>query len=249
MKKVIIIDDESRPRRDLKTLIKEYCPHLEVIGEAEGVHSGEKLIRTAKPDAVFLDIAMQDGSGFDLLDRFEHFPFKVVFQTAFDEFAVKAFKYNAVDYLLKPVSIRDLKRAAAKISAQQDRNEMNLQLLSLLESTQKKTFKKIVLSGSEGMHFVEISQIIRLQSQANYTTFFLNSGEKITITKTIKTYEELLPKDAFFRPHQSHIVNMEYVAKILREDGGYAMMKDGGKVPISRHKKETFITRLQDGAF
>jgi two-component system, LytTR family, response regulator len=245
MEKVIIIDDEPNSREYLKNLIKEYCPDLKVVGEADGVKSGFSLINKLNPQAIFLDIEMQDGTGFDLLDRFDDYTFQVIFQTSFDEFAIKAFKYNAIDYLLKPVTINDLKIAANKITDDKNHKDANQQLLQLLELTKKKSFDRIVLTSNEGMHFVEISNIIRLQSEVNYTTFYLTSGERMIITKTIKTYEELLPKELFFRTHQSHIVNLKFIKSILREDGGYALMKDGSKIPISRRKKEQLISVLK----
>lgn len=248
MKKVAIIDDESLARENLKNLIREYCPNIEVIGEAEGVESGCQLIQNLQPDAVFLDVAMQDGTGFDLLDRFTEYSFQVIFQTAFDEFAVKAFKYSAVDYLLKPVGVGELVKAVNKISNKRNQAEIAQQLASLIHLNKKKTFEKIVLNSNEGMHFVEIADIVRLQSDVNYTTFYLDSGERITVTKTIKSFEELLPENHFFRPHQSFIVGLQYVKKVLREDGGYALMKDGAKIPISRRKKDRFIMALQDKA-
>lgn len=245
MKNVLIIDDESNSRENLRNLINEYCPELSVIGEADGVQTAFQLIQSLQPDAIFLDIAMQDGTGFDLLDLFERYPFQLIFQTAFDEFAVKAFKYNAIDYLLKPVEIRELVKAAHKIKVKETPAGLSEQISALVELSKKKTFDRIVLNSSEGMHFVELKSIIRLQSEANYTTFHLVSGERITVTKTIKNFEVLLPKHQFYRPHQSHIIHLKYVTKIIREDGGYALLTDGSKIPMSRSKKEAFIAALQ----
>lgn len=245
MNKVLIVDDERRSRENLSSLIKEYCPTLTIIGEADGVESGFHMIQELQPNAVFLDIAMLDGTGFDLLDRFDHYPFQVIFQTAFDEFAIKAFKYNAIDYLLKPIAIPELVKAANKISVESRAKEFSAQLSALVALSKKKTFDRIVLNSNEGMHFVELKNIIRLQSDANYTTFYLVSGERITVTKTIKTFQKLLPEQHFFRSHQSHILHLKYITKILREDGGYARLTDGTKIPISRSKKEAFIIALQ----
>lgn len=248
MKKVIIIDDETRPRADLKSLVQAHCPELEFVGEADGVDTGEQLIRTVQPDAIFLDIEMRDGSGFDLLDRFDEYPFQVIFQTAFDEFAIKAFKYNAIDYLLKPISISELKKAAQKIRSTQDSSKLAQQLSNLLQQKQNKTPARIVLSTTEGLHFVALSDIIRLQADGNYTTFFLHSGEQIVVSKIIKYFEELLPSDAFFRTHQSHMVQLHFVKKVLRENGDYAIMGDESRVPISRNCKGLFIKTLKDKA-
>ncbi|MFT5167189.1 MAG: two-component system LytT family response regulator [Saprospiraceae bacterium] len=142
MKEVLIIDDESNARADLKSLINDHCPDLLLIGEADSVDSGVKLIQTLKPHAVFLDIAMQNGSGFDLLDQFDHNPFQVIFQTAFDEFAIKTFKYNAIDYLLKPVSIEELKKAADKITVEQNHSKITQQLSNLLRLAKKEHSKE-----------------------------------------------------------------------------------------------------------
>jgi two-component system LytT family response regulator len=248
MKKIIIIDDEGPAREHLKNLLEEYCPEVEIIGEAEGVSVGFRLIRQLKPDAILLDVQMEDGTGFDLMDKFKNPEFNVIFQTAYDEFAIKAFKYSAVDYLLKPIDVEELIQAIDKIEVVKNSAEFPAQLSGLIEITKERKFERIVLSSSEGMHFVELEDIVRLNSDANYTTFHMVSGERITVTKTIKTFEDLLPEDSFFRTHQSHIVNLKYVTKILREDGGYALMKDGSKVSISRSKKEPFIEKLKDQA-
>ena len=250
MERVIIIDDETNAREHLRNLIEEHCPQLQVIGEADGVESGFRLIREVQPQAIFLDISMRDGTGFHLLDKFDRHTFQVIFQTAFDEFAIKAFRYNAVDYLLKPVSANELVKAARKIVASQDQDHpaITQQLFNLIDSAKKQKFEKIVLHSSEGMHFVKVADIQHLQADANYTTFYLTSGEKITVTKTIKTFEELLPESSFFRPHQSYIVSLDCVSKILKEDGGYALMEDGSKIPISRRKKDQFITALMGKA-
>ena len=250
MPKVIIIDDEANAREHLRNLIEEHCPHLQVIGEADGIESGFQLIREMQPQAIFLDISMRDGTGFGLLDKFAQHTFQVIFQTAFDEFAIKAFRYNAVDYLLKPVSATDLVKAAGKIAASQDQDHpaITQQLFNLIDSAKKKKFEKIVLHSSEGMHFVKVADIQCLQADMNYTTFYITSGEKITVAKTIKTFEELLPERSFFRSHQSYIVNLNYVSKILKEGGGYALLEDGSKIPISRRKKDQFITALMGKA-
>ena len=250
MKRIIIIDDEAPAREHLRNLLTEYCPEVEIIGEANGVTESFKLIRQLQPDAILLDVQMDDGTGFDLMDKFRTPAFNVIFQTAFDEFAIKAFRYNAVDYLLKPVSANELVKAAGKIVASQDQDHpaITQQLFNLIDSAKKQKFEKIVLHSSEGMHFVKVADIQCLQADMNYTTFYITSGEKITVAKTIKTFEELLPERSFFRPHQSYIVNLNYVSKILKEGGGYALLEDGSKIPISRRKKDQFITALMGKA-
>lgn len=244
MKRVLIIDDESHARDYLGSLLETHCPEIQVIGQANGVQSGYEAIESLQPDAIFIDISMKDGTGFDLLDRFEYYPFQVIFQTAYDEFAVKAFKYSAIDYLLKPIDVEDLKKAVTKLTRDEISNLLKKQLNTVLQANRQKILDRIVLNSSEGMHFVEVVDIIRLQSEASYTTFYLESGERIVVSKTIKTFESMLPHHSFFRPHQSHIVHLKSVQKFLREDGGYALMKDGAKVPIARSKKDKFIQIL-----
>ena len=186
MTQIVIIDDEADARATLRDFLTSYCPNVEILGEADGMMSGLKLIRTVKPHAVLLDIQMKDGTGFDLLDKFKPPDFQVIFTTAFDEFAVKAFKYNAVDYLLKPISIDELMAATDKISARHQSNISQEQINGVRHSVKTKEFERLALSSSDGVHFVELSALVRLKSDGNYTTFYLVNGEKITVSKPIK---------------------------------------------------------------
>ncbi len=242
--RLAIIDDEPQSRQTLRILLNDYCPQVEIVGEADGVLTGFKLLQPIAVDAIFLDIQLGDGTGFDLLNKFPNPSFQVIFITAFDDFAIKAFRYNAIDYLLKPIDIDEFLRAVNKITParQPDHNE---QLTNLLETNMTGKFEKIALSSSEGLHFLELKDIVRLESDTNYTTFYMVSGEKVTVAKTLKTFEELLPNDDFFRPHQSHIVNLTYIKKILREDGGYLLMNGNSKIPVSRSKKEHFLSMMK----
>jgi len=244
--KLALIDDEPQSRQTLRSLLGDFCPQIKIIGEADGVLSGYKLLQTLKPDVVFLDIKMGDGTGFDLLNKFPSPPFQVVFTTAFDEFAIKAFRYNAIDYLLKPIDIDELLQAVEKIGKAEKSTDFDERFSNLLEVNKTGQFEKIALSSNEGLHFFELKNIVRLESDANYTTFYLQSGEKLTVAKTLKNFDQLLPGDMFFRPHQSHLVNLSYVKKILREDGGYLLMEGNSKIPIARSKKEEFLNLVKD---
>ncbi len=239
--RVIMIDDEYQSRKTLRTFLQDYCPHVEIIGEADGVLSGYKLLQTETPDAIFLDIHMNDGTGFDLLNKFPNPSFQVIFTTAFDEFAIKAFQYNAIDYLLKPLDVDELLRATKKINPLEKIPGLNGRLNNLLETTETGRFDKIAISSNDGLHFLELINIVRLESETNYTTFYLINGKRIVVAKTLKSFENLLEGEGFFRPHQSHIINLKYITKILKEDGGYLLMRDDCKVPISRSKKEQFM--------
>jgi two-component system, LytTR family, response regulator len=244
--KVVMIDDELQSRKTLRILLQDYCPDVEILGEADGVLSGYKLLQKMTPDAIFLDIHMSDGTGFDLLNKFPNPSFQVIFITAHDDFAIKAFRYNAIDYLLKPINIDDMLAAIKKITPSKIEPGFEERLANLREINKTGRFDKIVLSSNEGLHFLELSNIVRLESEANYTTFHLLDGKRIIVSKTLKTFEELLEGEDFFRPHQSHIINLKCVAKIMREDGGYLLMKDDFKVPISRGKKEQFMNLVKD---
>jgi len=245
IKTVVLIDDEAQSRHTLRILLNDYCPDVEIVGEAEDVQTGVKLIRQTRPDVVFLDIRLEDGTGFDLLDKFPHPAFQVIFTTAYDEFALKAFRYNAIDYLLKPIDIDELMGAVDKVEQGHQPPGYAEQITTLLETSRRGKFEKIAVSSNEGLHFLELKKILRLESDVNYTTFYLVSGERVTVAKTLKSYEQLLPLDEFFRPHQSHIVNLSCVKKILREEGGYLMMDDGCKVPLSRSKKDEFLKMVK----
>jgi two-component system LytT family response regulator len=235
-----LIDDEAHSRQTLRALLSDYCPQVDIVGEADGVLSGYKLLQASKLHVLFLDVQMEDGTGFDLLKKLPQPDFQVIFTTAYDEFAIKAFQYNAIDYLLKPIDIDELLRAVRKINPEQ-KTENNNRLSNLIEASEKEQFEKLALSSSEGLHFIELKEIVRLEANANYTSFYLASGEKITVARTIKNFERLLPATDFFRPHQSHMVNLAHVKKVERKDGGYLLMDGNFQVPIARSKKEELM--------
>jgi len=238
----MLVDDENDARQALRSFLKSYCPDVQIIGEAHGVESAYLNIRTLNPDLVFLDIQMEDGTGFDLLEKLKHVSFTVIFTTAFDAFAIKAFKYSAIDYLLKPIDPDELIDAIAKARRQLNQNHIKVdQLLKFQRGEQQ---DRITISSSEGLTIVKLEDIIRLESDSNYTHFFLKAGEKITVPKSLKEYEDILPDDRFFRIHQSHIVNLSYVKKFIKEDGGYVLMEDGSQAYVARRRKDEFLQIL-----
>ena len=242
---VVLIDDEAAARKVLRSFIESYCSQLKVIGEASGVQEGFKLIREKKPGLVFLDVEMGDGQGFDLLDKFEQPDFKVIFTTAHDRFAIKAFKYYAVGYLLKPIDPEDLVAAVDHVLAEQSTSGL-LHLLQAIHLPQKEqVFDRMALPSSEGITMMDVKNIIRLESDAGYTTFYSSTGEKIMVTRSIGEFEDALPADAFFRVHVSHLVNLNFVKKYVREDGGYLIMENGQQVPIARRRKDEFLDVLK----
>jgi len=243
LKKVLLVDDEPDARAVLATYLLDYCPSHRIVGQASGVEEAFRLVRETQPDLVFLDVEMTDGTGFDLLDKFPQLDFHVIFTTAFDEFALKAFRYNAVDYLLKPIAPEDFTRAVDRASQLHDQN-LNHLLQMMKTPAPVREFEKIALPSQEGLTMMELAKIVRLESDKGYTTFKSNNGEHCLVSRSIGEFEELLPNNNFLRVHTSHLINLDFVKKFLREDGGYALMADGSKVPIARRRKEQFLEML-----
>jgi two-component system LytT family response regulator len=240
----LIIDDEEDARVNLRVLMETFCPEVQIVGEADSMVSGYRLLKSTPTDILFLDIQMQDGTGFDLLDKIANPKFKLIFTTAFDDFALKAFRYSAVDYLLKPIDPDDLIRVVERLQSEQVQSTSKGQLNQLSQSIQSQTFEKIALPSGEGLVFLNLTEIINLESEGNYTTFFTTNQGKVVISQTLKEFEKVLPKDQFFRTHQSHLINVRFVKKFLKEDGGYALLENGKKIPVSRRKKDDFLTML-----
>jgi two-component system LytT family response regulator len=241
--KILIIDDERDAREFVRILLEEDFPHASFF-EAESVASGKEAIGRFQPDIALLDISMEDGTGFDLLDQIGEARFQIIFTTAHNEFAIKAFKYNALDYLLKPVDPEELKSAVKRAAERVIPDWYLTQLSNLLESQKKKALEKLSLPSAEGLTILKVAEIIRLESEGSHTLFYTQEGEKVMVTQNLKSYDELLPEDKFCRVHQSHLVNIDFVRKYIKEDGGYAMMTDGQKIPISRRKKDHFLGLL-----
>lgn len=246
--RALIIDDEQAPRNVLKNYLRDYCPQLQVLGEAEGVSDGYDKIRALLPNLIFLDINLLDGTGFDLIDKFPCPDFCVIFTTAYDYFALKAFKYSAVDYLLKPYDLGDLVDAVEKMERHFPLDSLCL-LKELLEKRDlEASFKKIALSSQEGMVLLALKNIVRAESSGCYTTFLTKSGERHTVSRTLKEFEQLLPADMFVRVHTSHILNLRFVKKFQRKDGGTILMKDGSCIPISRRRRDDFLRLWKVGS-
>lgn len=240
MKRIAIIDDESDARISLRIMLNSLCPDVEICGEADSVASAFLLIRQTQPHGILLDISMEDGTGFDLLDKFPRPDFQVIFTTAHDEFALRAFRYHALDYLLKPINPVELAETIDRVKLTQP-EDYSTKINNLLESTRTQQLDRITLTSLEGLIFLRLSQIVHLESDGSYTTFHLLNQERHLIARPMKDFEELLPEEEFFKLHQSHIVNLSFVKKILREDGGYALMEAGKKIPIARRRKDAFL--------
>jgi len=246
--KCVIIDDELNNIENLGILLRNYCPDTEVLATATNVDDGKYIIRNYKPDLVFLDIQMPGKNGFDLLRELDEFDFEVIFVTAYNEFAIHAMKFSAVDYLLKPVNISELQSAVTRANKRLDlklQNNKLENLINLLQKQQNKSEHRIGLTTLKETRFVKTNEITRCESSNNYSTFYLNNGEQLLVSKPIYEYEQLLNGYGFIRCHQSHIINRIFVKSWVKELGGYILMHDGKEIPISRNKKELLKDFLQ----
>ena len=233
----IIIDDMKLARATLRLGISDTLPGIQIIGEADGVVQGIKLAKDTKPDIVFLDIEMQDGDGFDVLDILTDLNSKVIFVTASNEYAIKAFQYAAVDYIMKPVDPDLLRKAVEKVIKQGKTQKEQILLVKEQMKGDNKPSTKLALHTSDKIQIVDFSEIIRLEAMGNYTTFYLQDVSKVLVTRTLKEYDRLLSPSGFLRVHQSHLINLEHVAAYVKSDGGYISMKDNSHVPVSVRKK------------
>jgi two-component system LytT family response regulator len=251
MLRAIIVEDELRSRQTLTGMLKLFCKNVEVAGEAENVKEGIDLIRKEKPDIVFLDIQMPDGSGFKLLEEIGQINFDIIFTTAYDQYAIQAIKFSALDYLLKPIYQDDLVRAVKKAEDNKEKIDRNEHVDVLLENLKKSVNEppKIILSTAEKINVVKVDDILRCASDNYYTMFYFTNGQKLLVSKTLKENEELLKDQHFIRPHKSHLVNTKYIKGFLKQDGGYIIMTDGTNIPVSRRKKEATIDIINNLQF
>jgi two-component system LytT family response regulator len=242
----LLIDDEPKNIRVLQKMLEEFCPDTCFAGSASNAREGEDLIRKTIPDLVFLDIQLSPENAFDLLDRLLPVNFEVIFVTAFNDYTLRAFRYAALDYLLKPVNIRELIAAVQRASERLQLRNINRQLHSLLANLRHPdvTSHKLALPNAESLTFISVDDIIRCEASGGYTTFFMKNGEKILSTKTIKEYEELLPPDTFLRIHHSHIVNLRYIKKYHKGRGGYIEMDGKVTIEVSTRRKNEFLGRF-----
>ncbi|MFO7864730.1 MAG: LytTR family DNA-binding domain-containing protein [Salinivirgaceae bacterium] len=237
----VIIDDEKKGRQTLRNFIQKFAPDINIVGEAENVEQGITVIDKVHPDLVFLDVQMPDGTGFDLLGQVTHSDFKIIFCTAFDHYAVKAFRFSAIDYLLKPVD-PDIFMAAIK-KACSDPVELSKPKIETLNAN-KQNFNRLALYSAEGITIVNVKDIVRCESSVNYTHFIMDKNIKILVSKTLKEYDELLCNHGFFRIHRSHLINLTHLKKYIKGEGGWVIMTDDSKIEVSRRKKEPLLAIL-----
>ncbi len=239
--KALLIDDEQDSREVIRAILEEYCPQVEIIGEASNPEEAYKLISSLKPDLLFLDIQMQPETGLDLLQKFDNFPFEVIFITAWNKYAIDAIKYHALDYLLKPVDIDELINAVAKAEEQFKKKTDNSRLKQMVSN-----INLIGITMSDGIEFISVDEIIRCEANGFYTWFMINNSKKVLATKNLKKFEMQLNQHNFFcRVHSSHLININFLKKYYKGES-YLLMQDGSKVPVSRTYKSVFVAKLNE---
>lgn len=243
----LIIDDEKGARFILRGLIEKHFDNIHIVGEADGIETGIEAIKKHQPDLVFLDIQMRKGTGFDLLNQLDTINFEVIFITAYNQYAVDAFKLSAFGYLLKPIKIKELEnvidRLQEKILLHQQNTDKRLKVLIENYGSEGEV-QKLIIANTDGFEVIEIKHIIRLEGDGNYTHFILENDKKMTSTKNIGEYEKLLNKYGFFRIHQSTLINLRHVAGYIKGDGGLVKMTDGKSLKVSRDRKKSFLEKF-----
>lgn len=238
--KAIIVDDEERARRSLETMLNLHCPEVSIAEQCANVPKAVLAIKQHRPDVVFLDIEMPEFSGFELTGFFDTVDFEIVFVTAYSEYAVQAFEYSAVDYLLKPAQVDKLKAAIEKVQTRRESHNMKQRLELLKQNMEADEFTKIALPVSDGLLFVEVNSIAQLQAQGAYTDVYMADSSKLLVSKKLKFFEDLLARrKSFFRIHRSHLINLNYVKKYNRLES-YIEMDNGTGIPVAKERKKEF---------
>lgn len=239
MWRTIIVDDEAKGRQSLIKMLQLLHAPVEIVAEAASVETAVALIDSHKPQLVFLDIQLQKGTGFDVLEQLKFKDFQLIFVTAYDQYALKAFRYAAMDYLTKPIDPDQLEEALQRLPTTEAPN-FNSEKIHALQAN-KNELHRLALNDAQGIQLVKVADIIYCSAQNNYTEFHLKDGQKHLVSKTLKEYEELLSDAGFFRVHQSYLINLEEVSQFLKQDGGYVQMSNGSLIGVSRRKKEELL--------
>jgi two-component system LytT family response regulator len=244
--KAILIDDESNSRNSLLQKLHTHCPQVDVIAEAENGEEGIKAIETHKPDIVFLDVEMPRMNGFNMLQQLQRRDFELIFTTAYDHYAIQAIRCSALDYLVKPIPILALKQAVERAQEKRQTNAPNQRIETLLYNLldEKNANTRIAIPSMEGLQFVEIAGIVYLEAESNYTFIHLDPAARITVSKTLKDFEELLPAHTFIRIHHSFLINKNHIRKYLKGEGGQVLMSNGKMLDVARRKKDEFMKAM-----
>lgn len=247
--KAILVDDEKNNRLTLLKLIERFCPQITVIAECDSVDAAISVLQTTEADVVFLDVEMPGKNGFDLLAHYNyHCPFEIIFTTAYSQYAVKAFRFSALDYLLKPVDPQELIHAIHKLSMKMNEEIKHKQFELLEQKINQKdvTQKQLAISTLEGIYFATLDEIIHIDADSSYTRIYLTNGDMIMSSKPLKHFEELLEDYNFVRIHQSHIINLKLIRRYVRGDGGQVIMMNGTEIEVSRRKKDDLLAKIAE---
>ena len=242
--KAIIIDDEESGRETLRNILTRFCKGVEVVGTANSVATGVEVIRAKEPDVVFLDVEMPKAKGYELIQYFEQPDFEVIFVTAYDEYAILAFRLSAIDYLLKPVNPEELRQSLERVSVKKRQQQANLQYQLLLDNLNGDP-KRIVLPTGQGYYFIDIDQIMRCEADGNYTRFILLNQEQILVSKTLKIYDEMLSRYYFFRINRSDLINLRQIKRYDRNKNPTLTLLDGTELIVSDSRKAEFWKIIQ----
>jgi two-component system, LytTR family, response regulator len=245
MLKSIIIDDELKSRESLKKMLLTFCENIEVMATCQSVMEAVEAINRTKPDVIFLDIQMQGETGFDLLTQLKSVDFEVIFTTAHSEYAIKAIKFSAIDYLLKPIDVTELQAAVEKVRNTKGGNivERMQQLLQNMKTPSPDKYK-LALPTAEGLTFIKIEDVMYLKASGNYTEIFMHNGQKHLVSRHLKEYDDLLAEQNFFRIHHSTLINVNFIKNYVRGEGGYVIMSDSSSLDVSRRKKDAFLEKI-----
>jgi two-component system LytT family response regulator len=243
--KTIIVDDNYNSLQNLQQKVAEFCPDLRVVATSQSPEEAIALIRQHSPELLFLDIEMPRMNGFRMLDELEHYDFDIVFTTAYNHYAIDAIRISAFDYLTKPIAIKDLQHTVERlIKAHELQTKQKFELLRQSFATSKSQEERIAVPTGDGLEFLPIKNILRLESNSNYSKIFLVDGRHMVVTRLLKDFESLLEPYQFYRIHHSHLVNLKYIQKYIRGDGGQVVMQNGDTIDVARRKKEEFLKLL-----
>ena len=242
--RTLIVEDEPKNVRILKKFLTDYFPELNVVGEAADVQKAKEKYFALEPELMFLDVQLENGNVFDFLDKVMPVSCEIIFITAYDSYALKAFKYSAVDYLLKPLNIEELRLAIKKARQKIGQNDLNVQLKQLIENFNKSPLNKIALPVDSEIRFVDVNEIMYCNARGPYTCIHTSFNKTLMTSRTIGEYEDLLPKESFFRVHNSFLINMRFIARYIKGRGGVLEMQDGTKIEVATRRKEEFLSRF-----
>lgn len=242
----ILIDDEESSLSSLKEKIKRHCPQIKIVAECDSAQKGIDRIESLHPDLVFLDIEMPVMNGFLMLQNLIYKNFALIFTTAYDHYAIKAIRFSALDYLVKPIEIEELKSAVDRASEKQENVMPNHQLELLLENftPQKNNYQRIAIPTADGLQFIKLNSIVYLEASVNYTHIFMENKQKHIVCRTMKDFEEMLPAETFLRIHNSYIINKNFAEKYIRGEGGQVVLSNGAILDISKRKKAQFLKAI-----